>query len=85
MGGNRGTSRLEVLAWWHAEVLEIGELLIRAVAIERDICSRLARQPKNATLLKQRGQYQRLVRHLLWEHRTALANYLGAIRRGVKR
>jgi hypothetical protein len=85
VGENRTTNRFGLLASRHAEVLAIGDLLVRAVAIEKDIYNRLAAQPKNTVLLKQQKQYERLISQLVWEHKNALADYLAAVRRIVRR
>ena len=85
VGESRTTNRFALLTAWHGEMMVTGDLLIRAVAIERDLRRRLSKQPKNKALLKQWKEYETLVEGLVWEHKTAVANYLAAIRRFTRR
>ena len=68
------------LAARHDEMLATGDLLIRALAIITDLTRRLSKQPADRVLLLEQKHYEKLVRQLLWEHQTALAQYLASIR-----
>jgi len=61
------------------ELLEIRNLLRRAVAIEKDLSRRLLKHPGNSTLWKQHRQYEQLVNQLAWEYRFAIDRYLATI------
>ena len=84
VGEHRTRKRFTILVEQHRKVLAIGDLLIRALAIKRDLARRVLREPNSKVLLKEQRQYERLVRQLIWEHKTALADFLAAIR-GVRK
>ena len=74
------SKRFDSLATKHEDVMLVGDLLIRALAIETDIRRRALRRPASKTLLRQRKEYEKLVGQLLWEHQTLLSDYLALIR-----
>lgn len=63
------------------ELADIGNLLIQAVEIEKDLCRRLLKHSGSSTLRKQRRHYEELINQLAWEHSVAVDRYLVAIRR----
>jgi hypothetical protein len=85
MDQNRGTNRLLRLAVWHEEVIEISDLLFRALAIQIDLFRRLSRQPSDKLLLTEQKRYDKLVCQLLWEQKVALTSYQLALRRIIRR
>jgi hypothetical protein len=81
----RSTNWFELLAARHRDVVETGDLLVRALKIQRDLWHRLSKKPKSRTLLQEEKDYGRLIEQLVWEHKTALAAYLEIIHRFAKR
>jgi len=85
MAGKPTSKRFDRLAAKHEDVMAVGDLLIRALAIDTDIRRRALRHPGSKALLKQRKQYEKLVGRLLGEHKILLADYLAIIRLLTKR
>ena len=69
----------------HLEVLAIGDLLVRALAIQADLYRRMSKRPSNRPPLAEQKQYEKLVGQLLREQKAALVHYLATIRRFTKR
>jgi hypothetical protein len=85
MAGKPTSNRFDRLAAKHDEVIAVGDLLIRALAVETDIRRRALRRPGSKALLNQRKQFEKVVAQLLWEHKTLLADYLAILRLLTKR
>lgn len=84
MGRNRGADQFAGLVFWHNEVMQISELLLRALAIQVDLFRRLSKRPADKLLHTEQKQYDKLICQLLWEHKMALAYYQVALRRIIK-
>jgi hypothetical protein len=61
-------------------LLALAALLKEARCIERDLAGRLSRHPKQKSVLKQHGEYQRLVAQLTCEFEAVLARYVARIK-----
>ncbi len=85
VGTRRSTTRFALLAARHGEVLAIGDLLVKALAIQADLCQRRSKSPRDRVIVTQQRQYEKIVEQLVWEHKTALDLYLATIRRFMKR
>jgi hypothetical protein len=85
VGTRRSTIRFALLAARHGEVIAIGDLLVKALAIQADLCQRRSKSPRDRAIVTQQKQYEKIVDQLVWEHKTALYLYLATIRRFTKR
>jgi hypothetical protein len=84
MGWNRGADPFAKLVAFHCEAMAIGDLLVRALAIQVDLFRRLSKRPTDKLLRMEQRQHDKLICHLLWEHKTALTRYRAAIRQFMR-
>ncbi len=85
VSARRSTTPFALLAARHGEVMAIGDLLVKALAIQADLCQRRSKSPRDRAIVTQQKQYEKIVEQLVWEHKTALDLYLATVRRFTRR
>jgi hypothetical protein len=85
VSARRTITRFALIAARHEEVMAIGDLLVKALAIQADLCQRRSKSPRERAIVTQQKQYEKIVDQLVWEHKTALDLYLATIRRFTRR
>jgi hypothetical protein len=64
-----------------ADLTQFANLILGAIAIQKDLSVRIARRPHNAALRRQRETYVVLIDRLIAEHDRAFDQYLREVER----
>ena len=60
----------------HAEMKKVGDLLLEAMSIERDLTGLLAESPEDRSVIKLRNEYGKIVNQLAVDYEMAINGYL---------
>jgi hypothetical protein len=80
-GHDASRRRVDPLATARVELMSWENLLIDALAIERDLSQRLSKRPRSRALRQQRKESVQLIMRLVSGYRDALDAYLASIGR----